>query len=240
MIIKNKTYRYSNISSNLISFEVCSEETDLWIRANEDLTDIAMDLVLTCRKQIRDQIQKNPSFLTSFIPVAPVFPIAPIVHEMSIAANIAQTGPMAAVAGAVATYVGKGLEAFSQNVIVENGGDLYITSQTPITIGVYAGESVLSNKIGITIPACQGIGVCTSSGTVGHSYSRGKADAVCVVANNPIVADAIATQLGNYVQTPKDFSHVMEMGKKNSHVQGILLIIKDQMAVWGDIQLVSI
>ena len=88
-------------------------------------------------------------------------------------------GPMAAVAGAIAEFVGEELLAYSPEVIIENGGDIYIKSLKKRVVGIYAGNSPLTGKIGLEIEGKETpIGICTSSGTVGHSLSFGRADAV--------------------------------------------------------------
>ena len=46
--------------------------------------------------------------------------------KASLAANV---GPMASVAGAISEYVANDLLKMSQNVIVENGGDIYLKTQ---------------------------------------------------------------------------------------------------------------
>jgi ApbE superfamily uncharacterized protein (UPF0280 family) len=53
---------------------------------------------------------------------------------------MASVGPMAAVAGAVAEFVCKGLidEGYNE-VIVENGGDIYLQRSTDCIIAVFAG-----------------------------------------------------------------------------------------------------
>ena len=67
------------------------------------------------------------------------------------------------------------LLAFSPEVIVENGGDIYLRSLVTRTVGIYARKSPLTDKIGLEIAEENtSLGICTSSGTVGHSlYTTG-------------------------------------------------------------------
>ena len=110
---------------------------------------------------------------------------------MIFAAQAAGVGPMAAVAGALAEQVGQRLLKSTSEVIIENGGDIFIGARQILTVGVYAGGSPLSLKLGLRIDPAKGIrGICTSSGTVGHSLSFGKADAVCVLSDSCALADA--------------------------------------------------
>lgn len=48
----------------------------------------------------------------------------------------------------------------------------------PLLVGLFAGKSPLTGKIGLKFEPGSSLGICTSSGTVGHSLSFGKCDAV--------------------------------------------------------------
>jgi ApbE superfamily uncharacterized protein (UPF0280 family) len=161
-----------------------------------------------------------------------------MVQEMMRAAALAQVGPMAAVAGAIAEYVGKDLLTSTSQVVVENGGDIFLKVAQNITIGVYAGTSPLSNKLGLKItPEASPLGVCTSSGTVGHSLSFGKADAVTVVARSASLADAAATAIGNLVKEVKDIERGFAYAHSTQGILGVLIIVADKFGAWGDIEL---
>ena len=128
----------------------------------------------------------------------PIFGDAVInMADMVKAGKNAGVGPMAAVAGAIAEHVGLGLLKSTNHVIVENGGDIFIKTDAPLTVGIFAGKSSLSLRIGIRLSGGpKPMAVCTSSGTVGHSLSLGRADAVCVAADSCAIADAAATAIG--------------------------------------------
>ena len=124
------------------------------------------------------------------LPEDPLAP--PLLRTMLSAARLAGVGPMASVAGAIAQAVGAALKPHSSSIIVENGGDCYLDMDEETTVGIYAGpRSPFSGKIGIRLTAdVFPLGICTSSGTVGHSLSFGKADAVTVTARDAALADA--------------------------------------------------
>jgi hypothetical protein len=148
---------------------------------------------------------------------------------------------MAAVAGAVAEYVGRHLLKQCEEVIVENGGDIFLQVKRDITISIFAGSSPLSNRIGIKIDAHKRpFGICTSSGTVGPSLSFGSADAVTIISPSASRADAAATAAGNLVKSASDIEKAIAAGKKIRDVSGIVIIKDDQMGVWGNINLVSL
>ncbi|GAI25330.1 unnamed protein product, partial [marine sediment metagenome] len=174
-----RTYRHWIKGGDLVPFNVVVKETDLYIRASTNLKRKALKLVVKYRDILERYIRRYPTFLTSMQPL-PVDKNAPhIVKAMSEAASRAGVGPMASVAGAIAEFVGTELLAFSPEIIVENGGDIYLKSLGKRLVGIYAGESPLTGKIGLEITGTDTpLGICTSSGTVGHSLSYGKADAV--------------------------------------------------------------
>jgi uncharacterized protein len=235
---EQRTYRNLVRTDDLVKFEVMVKETDLLVRAKTDLTRETRESVLKYRHQLETYIAVNPQFVRSLVPLKND-PYAPeIVREMIRVSDLAQVGPMAAVAGAVAEFVSKDLLAYSGEVIVENGGDIYLETSKERRIGIYAGTSPLSLKIGIVVsPETSPLGVCTSSGTVGPSLSFGKADAVCILSKSAALADAAATAVGNVVQEKKDIELGLERGKQIDQISGILIIIGDRMGVWGEVKL---
>jgi len=235
---EERTYRNLVKTDDLIKFEVIVKETDLLIRAKSDLHNEARESVLKYRHQLETYIATSPEFQRSLVPIKDD-PYAPeIVREMIRASQSAQVGPMAAVAGAMAEWVSRDLLKLSKEVIIENGGDIYLATSKERTIGIYAGDSPLTLKIGIVIrPEESPLGICTSSGTVGHSLSFGKADAVCIVSKSAALADAAATAVGNVVREKKDIEKGLEKGKEIEGVLGALIIIEEKMGVWGNIEL---
>jgi ApbE superfamily uncharacterized protein (UPF0280 family) len=235
---EKRTYRNLVKTDDLIKFEVIVKETDLLVRSEKDLSRETRESVLKYRHQLETYIAMNPEFQKSLIPLKDDPGVPEIIQEMIRTSQLAQVGPMAAVAGAMAESVSKDLLKFSKEVIVENGGDIYLATSKERTIGIYAGDSPLSLKIGIVItPEESPIGVCTSSGTVGHSLSFGKADAVCILSKSAALADAAATAVGNVVRDKKDIESGLEKGRKIEGVLGTLIIVGEKMGVWGSIKL---
>ena len=126
---------------------------------------------------------------------------------------------MAAVAGAISEFAGKGLLEYTSQVILENGGDIFIKTDKERKIGIYAGDSVLSGKVALRIiPEATPAGISTSSGTVGHSLSFGRADAVTVVSSDAALADACATAACNKVKTEADIKAALDFVSKTTNV----------------------
>jgi len=233
-----RTYRRWASFKDLIPFTVVEKETDLHICALSDLKRKAHRLVLKYRGKVERYIEQHPAFLTSLEPL-PVDKEAPhIVKIMMASAAKAGVGPMASVAGAIAEFVGSELSAFSAELIVENGGDIYLKSTKRRIVGVYAGKSPLSGKIGLEINGEDTpLGICTSSGTVGHSFSYGQADAVVVLAKSAILADAAATAIGNLIKQPEDIPNGIELAKGIAGLRGLLIIKDDKIGLWGQVKI---
>ena len=241
-----RDYRQSISGDGLVSSRVSVRETDLHILSEREVKDVALELVVRCRMQIEAYIAKNPSFLSSLRPLPQVNVAPPVIREMLQAGIDAGVGPMAAVAGAVARFVGAGLLAVgAKEVIVENGGDIFLCRQKDCTVAIFAGQSPLSYRVGIRIPRdIMPCGVCTSSGTVGHSLSFGDADSVTVVADSVALADAVATRLGNEVgrgRGGKDgVRRALECAGNFPAVRGVVVICNEVMGAAGDVELVRL
>ena len=246
---EKRTYRALVAPKELATFQVAVKETDLLISASRDLSAQARTSILTHRRFVEGWIKDNPDFLTSLNPPPPGRTgedLAPeIIKEMLAASAAAGTGPMAAVAGALAHQVGLDLlrimEAEAGEVIVENGGDLFLAAQRDLTVAVYAGRSPLSQKIGLMIPAeLQPTGLSTSSGTFGHSLSLGRADAAVVLSADPALADALATALGNRVGSIKQIGEALSWLAKQPGAKGGLVIKDAELGAWGRMELVRL
>lgn len=238
----SRDYRQVTPASRLSFFSLKVKETDLWIGVNSDeLTDGFLKstekFVWKLRKQVELYIDKHPVFRTTLEPVL-IDPEAPeCILSMIRAANQPRVGPMAAVAGMIAETVGHYLLKFYPEVIVENGGDIFIQVNQPAKVGIYAGSSPLSGKLALRIdPSKTPLGVCTSSGTVGPSLSMGKADAAVAISASVPLADAAATAIGNLVKTAKDMTAAMEFAQNIKGIDGAAIIFGDRFTAWGEIE----
>jgi uncharacterized protein len=236
-----RTYRTRMARRGLVGFRVAIKETDLWVLAGRDLTGEVREVVLQERARLEAYIAAHPAFVTALTPW-PDDPFAPgVVQEMIAGAQRVGVGPMAAVAGALAARVGRALAPWSEEVIVENGGDLYLAITAPATVALFAGKSPLSHRIGLRIdPEMSPLGVCTSSGTVGHSLSFGRADAACVVARDAVLADAAATALGNRVREAGDLAAALEWAAGIPEILGAVIIVGDKLGARGQVELLPL
>lgn len=237
---QKRDYRKYMKTDELISFNVTEYESDLQLFAKTNLEKEARTAVIKFREQITEYIKKHPEFLTSLVPIKPMHNAPDIIQDMCQASQLANVGPMAAVAGAVSKYTGRYLLQFTDEVLVENGGDIFVKSKMDRRILVYAGSSPLSNKVALLIPGSdQELGICTSSGTVGHSLSFGKADAAVVISKNVCLADAAATAAGNAVKDKDYIEAGIEYAMSIPGVDGVVIIAGDKMGACGDINIIK-
>ncbi len=236
-----RTYRQISGVGNLQSFQVLVKETDLHVQASVDLTRQCRETLIRQRGYLETFARQHPAFLTTLTPWTAETPAPVVVNEMIEASRQTGVGPMAAVAGALAENVGRDLLAYSDEMVVENGGDIFLALRRPVTVGIEAGRSPLSGRIGLRFAARdRPFSICTSSGTVGHSLSYGQADAVCVVAGSGALADAAATALGNRIARPGDLEDAVAFGRTVDGLIAVLAICRDQMGAWGEVEIVPL
>jgi ApbE superfamily uncharacterized protein (UPF0280 family) len=228
------------VGSGLCSFKVCVKQSDLLISAERELVESAEQALGRVRADVESYVAQDTEFLTTLEPYTPRPDAPSIIQEMAKAGRLCGVGPMAAVAGAVAEYVGNALLAESRQVIVENGGDIFLHTAQPCTAAIFAGSSPLTGRIGVRIERVnQPVGLCTSSGTVGPSLSFGRADSAIVLAGSAILADAAATALGNRIQDESDIQPALEAFQTIPGLLGAAVILGEHLGAWGEINLVK-
>lgn len=227
-------YREWSRPAGLRRFRVLQGQTDLEIAAGRDCTELACRLLSRARRAVLQRVEADPRFLESLVPVAAGGTEPEPVASMLRAAALWDVGPMAAVAGAIAGAVGRGLRKAVPAAVVENGGDIFAFGGGDLVLGLYAGEdSPFRRSVSFSVDVSRGAGICTSSGRVGHSLSLGRADAVTAVAEDPAVADAAATSLANRIASGADLEAVMEAASSSGSLTGALACCGGRLAVWG-------
>jgi len=236
MVYEPRTYRARVEPAGLVTFEVVHAETDLQVSALRDLSGEAGKLVRALRAELDAFIAAFPRFAESYVPVEVGSEAPPIVRAMAKAARVADVGPMASVAGAFAEAVARGLEPLSAEVVVENGGDLYLVGNRERTVLLSAGDSPLSGSMALALSAdALPVAICTSSGRVGPSVSYGSAHAVTVLAESGALADAAASSVGNRVHGPDDIERGLARAREIPGVLGAVVIVEDRIGATGGI-----
>ncbi len=240
---RHRSYRQQSGDPELRVCQVQVRETDLQILAPVEVRAAALHLVVQYRTQLENYLPRQPQFLEALSPLPDDPTAPPLVRAMLRVGLLTEVGPMAAVAGVIAEYVGRDLLKIPgcDEVVVENGGDIFISRKRDCTIAIFAGASQLSNRVGLKLRGDQmPCGVCTSSATVGHSLSLGRADAITVVAGSAALADAAATRIGNIVKSKTDLGRALEVAAAIPGLTGVVIIIGEELGAWGDLQLVEV
>lgn len=242
MAYEERTYRNQMKAEDLEYFQVLCFESDLFIGVNREarnavLPQLVKNQLQKLRKEIVDYNQGHPTFIKTLTPLKADKYAPKIVSDMLESGKLTGVGPMAAVAGAISKYIGKMLELYSEEMIVENGGDILIKTSKIRRIAIHTGNHRFPD-LGLKIkPIENPLGICTSSGVMGHSLSFGNADAVTIVSENIPLADAAATALGNRIKKPEDVENGLSWVRNIPGILGALIIIEDQLGAWGDIEL---
>lgn len=233
---QRRFYRDWVAAKDLHLVRIMDKETDLQILTDKPIDqDFLKERVWEYRFAIENYIIKDRRFLTALKPIAVELNAPPIIKEMSEAAKKANVGPMAAVAGAIAQFLGRDLlKKGYKDVIIENGGDIFLKTSKRRAIGIYTGRKKLWQGLSLKIkPKDTPLGICTSSGTVGHSLSFGLADSVVILAKNATLADAVATATANRVTSTQDLQRAVDFARSIKGVYGVVIIIKNNLTSWG-------
>jgi len=239
----NRYYRRNlNIHPNETTFQVVLEETDILITAEKDFSLEALEYIQKLRAELKQYINIHNQFLHALKPIEIYRDSPQIVYKMAIAAKSLGVGPMAAVAGTIAHMLAEKFAPKSPNLLVENGGDIFICSTRDRTVGLLAdpGQKI---KLGVQIPAenCP-CSLCASSSTIGHSLSLGQGDLVAVMAKDGSIADAAATSLANMLFGKKGLERMLTRAKKlkDLGIWGVFAQQGKNIGAWGDLELINI
>jgi ApbE superfamily uncharacterized protein (UPF0280 family) len=213
------------------------KETIATVLAEERYIAVAEAEIRKQRQLLEDYISTNQAFGMTLEPYAVPADAPEIVRRMSEAGCKAGVGPMAAVAGALAEFALRAMvNAGATHAAVDNGGDVAMILDRPLNVGIFTGPSAIRNISFRCLPQSGIFGICTSSGTVGHSLSFGRADAAVVVAKDVCLADAVATALGNSIRQANPH-HVRACIRRHRipGVDGLLIVVGDLLAAYGQL-----
>ena len=241
MEYRERSYRSRFSNDERRWFCVKFLESDLWIGVDRGSYSASLEadtytMLVELRRSMDAYLLMDPAYKAALTPYDAGLEAPDILKEMSRVSHKTGIGPMSAVAGAVAKRVADFLG--TKEVIVENGGDIYAKAASDMDISVFAGQSPLSEKIGLHIPAADfPLGICTSSGTVGPSLSLGRADAVMIVCKDVLLADSYATAMANRIKTVDDLQPVIDSISEIPEILGAIAVKDDRMAITGRFEL---
>jgi len=234
---QERFYR-KNFTKGWFSYEIVSGESDILVKSKRRLDErFISDLLNKYRKDIQDYIERFPEFKSCLSRFPLKRPAPKIVEEMIERTSLLDVGPMASVAGAIAEYLGKELLKFSDELLVENGGDIFIKKEDSISLGLYAGEGSFLNDLTLQIESPSSyLGICSSSSFLGHSLSLGSADLAVVVSTSATFSDALATKLANMVYREEDIQFAIDYACNLAYrPEAVLILKREKVGLWGNL-----
>ena len=223
-----------------IKKNITIEESDVTIISeSEKYVKIAIECLIQERNHLKKIINANPEFQSSFSPVY-VQDQQEIIQQMQNAAELAQVGPMASVAGVLADLMCvRMISEGAQIAVVENGGEIIIHAKEDIYIGLYSQTTQVKDTMGFLFTGGSApLGIGTSSGTFGHATSLGKADTVTVFASSAGVADAVATKIANSITRNDEgciLHPALEIAQSLDCIRGVFITCGEKVAKTGKI-----
>ncbi|MGC9367622.1 MAG: UPF0280 family protein [bacterium] len=237
----SRQYRYQVKSENLEKFLVCYKQSDLWIGIDKQsyqliYPDLIYRKLVKLRHLFETHVAKYPDFKSSLTPIIPPADAEPMITHLYQLSEKVGVGPLAGIAGCFAQQIGEFIikKLGGKQLIVENGGDIYINGKQTSQVLIFSQKSKLTHTFSIEItPDITPCGVCTSSGKYGHSKNLGKADSVTVICGDAVMADLLATALSNEIKSARDIEKVLEWSEKIDEIIFIAIIFNQHIGFRG-------
>ena len=231
-------YRNKISAEGRYSFRLDYKYSGLYIICDRDISSELEEPVLSFYRNIEKVITRQTDFEKSLVPIKSVKDLPPTIKEMCDAGEVFGVGPMASIAGALCDYLAKSLAGRCSFLMIENGGDVYIKSSDPLEVGIFTKNIYFKDKLTLLVEAGQTpCGICSSSGSFGHSLSLGKSDLVTVLSRTATIADAAATSIANTINSEEDIDTAIARFSQYKEVEGLIIIKNKRIGLWGKLQL---
>ncbi len=219
--------------------EVSFNESDLLICTDKKVDKWVIEPILEkyyC--QIKKYVKEKPIFMNSLFPLEDDASASSIVKKMMESSRISGIGPFSSVAGAIAFYVGNEMSEICEEIVIENGGDIFLNIKEDKHLGIYLGERFKIKNLVLKIRKRNySFGIASSSSVIGHSLNFGNADLVTVIAKDVIIADGLATSLSNKIKIVNDVELVIEEAKNIPELEAIFIAFDNKIFLWGDLEI---
>jgi len=224
--MREKRFKWDHFSWKGANYRICSSRSEI----------IKRELIHQ-RALLEAYIRRHSEFAGSLEPIYLRSDAPDIAKKMTAASQSAGVGPMAAVAGAMAQAAATAaLRAGEREVLVDNGGDIYLSAENEIVVGLLAGENAVSRRLGLRVePAMMPLAICSSSSHMGHSLSLGHCELACVLSQDAALADAAATRACNSVKTARDIQPTLEMIVSIPDVSGVIIVEEGGIGLAGNL-----
>jgi uncharacterized protein len=221
----------------MIQYHLEYGQARLSISCDTECKDIALDSLIRNYSEIVSHINRDPLFRISYEPVEIPKNAPGIILDMVNAAKAFGVGPMASVAGIISQKVAEDILAKSgaRKAIVDNGGDIYLKSDTLQKLRILYDRH---NPTGVMLelePSYTPVSICTSSSSIGHSISLGKANTATVFSVNGALADCASTKAANMLSKKADLKKTLEHMLENPEIRGCTAVIDGAMGAMGDL-----
>jgi hypothetical protein len=60
------------------------------------------------------------------------------------------------------------------------------------------------------------------------------------MADSALFADGLATRIGNSVKSKDDIAFAIETGKVFPGIIGMLIVVGDNLGIWGDLEIIRV
>ena len=231
-------YRNKISAEGRYSFRLDYKYSGLYIICNRDISSELEEPILGFYRDIKTVIDGQTDFEKSLAPIKVGKDPPRIIKEMCYAGEVFSVGPMASVAGALCDHLAKSLMGRCSFLMIENGGDVYIKSGGPVEVGIFTKNIYFRDKLTLLLEAGQTpCGICSSSGSFGHSLSLGKSDLVTVLSRTATIADAAATSIANTINSEEDIDEAITRFSQYKEVDGLIIIKNKRIGLWGKLQL---
>jgi ApbE superfamily uncharacterized protein (UPF0280 family) len=212
--------------------------SDLLISADTDVGSGIEKILTEIYSKLEYVIEHDRKFKDSLLPVRVKSFYPAEIKRMCLLSSEFSVGPMAAVAGLVNDFIAEKLQDFCRSLIIENGGDVFIRSDRDIRTGLFIKNPFFKDRIVLKIDKkylpC---GLCSSSGTFGHSLSLGKCDLAVVMSDSATSADAAATAVANSVSNEEDVQKSLEHFSTFDSIKGLVIVKDKKIGIWGNLEL---
>ena len=231
-------YRNKISAEGRYSFRVDYKYSGLYMMCDRDIGSELEEAISSFYRDIEMIIAGQPDFEKSLVPIKAGKDLPRIIKEMCDAGEVFSVGPMASVAGALCDHLAKSLMGRCGFLMIENGGDVYIKSSDPLEVGIFTKNIYFRDRLTLLVEAGQTpCGICSSSGSFGHSLSLGKSDLVTVLSRTATIADAAATSIANTINSEEDIDEAITRFSQYKEVDGLIIIKNKRIGLWGKLQL---
>ncbi len=240
-------------------FQIVRGESDLRIlvgggqeeQTQQELAAHMCQTLERLRADVSSWARVYPEFRTSLAPL-PLPENAPqVIQRMYAGAALAAVGPFAAVAGTISQMLVEAHKEQFSDIIVENGGDVYMHSSKERVVALLAQPQSVENAEDSAHDGTAYLGLrfteqdfplalCASSATIGHSLSLGRGELAVVRARDGALADAVATAMGNRLKGASSVQQALDFGQSIEGVEGLFVQCDDALGLWGAMELVAL